>query len=299
MSSIIEIRNVTKEFKVLNRREGLKGSIKDLFSRDYKTVTAVNNISMSIEQGEIVGYLGPNGAGKSTTIKMMTGVDRLPVLGTRQCNSTNAAALQADGCGVPILIDEIDNRFLTNMETTIKTVNQVCEQQQNNQIPLLIFASNDATAPKSTLLKRMAFFNPEGTMPSNVDLSECDSIGKFMIKNASNALYREYLHRMIPKIWELIKQADSEVKKGIYSGWYPDASYWHASQSSGNSLQRLSCLSGTLQNYVAPEYRQAHPLQPPSLRSGPSHWLRQRAPPSYPAEGGQRLLRVCLPVLCL
>lgn len=74
MSPIIEIKNVTKEFKVLNRREGLKGSIKDLFSRDYKTVRAVDNISMSIQQGEIVGYLGPNGAGKSTTIKMMTGV---------------------------------------------------------------------------------------------------------------------------------------------------------------------------------------------------------------------------------
>lgn len=74
MSKIIEIKNVSKEFKVLNRREGLKGSIKDLFSRDYKTVKAVDNISMSIEQGEIVGYLGPNGAGKSTTIKMMTGV---------------------------------------------------------------------------------------------------------------------------------------------------------------------------------------------------------------------------------
>ena len=74
MSPIIEIKNVTKEFKVLNRRDGLKGSIKDLFSRDYKTVRAVDNISMSIQQGEIVGYLGPNGAGKSTTIKMMTGV---------------------------------------------------------------------------------------------------------------------------------------------------------------------------------------------------------------------------------
>ena len=59
---------------MLNRREGLKGSLKDLFSRDYKTVRAVDNISMSIQQGEIVGYLGPNGAGKSTTIKMMTGV---------------------------------------------------------------------------------------------------------------------------------------------------------------------------------------------------------------------------------
>ena len=74
MSEIIKMQNVVKEFKVLNRREGLRGSIKDLFSRDYKIVRAVDNISMSIEQGEIVGYLGPNGAGKSTTIKMMTGV---------------------------------------------------------------------------------------------------------------------------------------------------------------------------------------------------------------------------------
>lgn len=74
MSKIIEIQNVSKEFKVLNRREGLKGSIQDLFSRNYKIVRAVDNISMDIKQGEIVGYLGPNGAGKSTTIKMMTGV---------------------------------------------------------------------------------------------------------------------------------------------------------------------------------------------------------------------------------
>ena len=74
MSAIIEINKVSKEFKVLNRREGLKGSLRDLFSRDYKIVRAVDNISMSIGQGEIVGYLGPNGAGKSTTIKMMTGV---------------------------------------------------------------------------------------------------------------------------------------------------------------------------------------------------------------------------------
>ncbi len=74
MQNIIEIRNLSKEFKVLNRHEGLKGSIRDLFSRDYRTVHAVENISMTIKQGEIVGYLGPNGAGKSTTIKMMTGV---------------------------------------------------------------------------------------------------------------------------------------------------------------------------------------------------------------------------------
>ncbi len=71
---MIHIEHVTKEFKVLNRHEGLKGSIKDLFSRDYKTVKAVDDVSMNISKGEIVGYLGPNGAGKSTTIKMMTGI---------------------------------------------------------------------------------------------------------------------------------------------------------------------------------------------------------------------------------
>lgn len=70
----IIMKGIVKEFKVLNRREGLKGSIRDLFSRDYKTITAVDDISVEIPRGQIVGYLGPNGAGKSTTIKMMTGV---------------------------------------------------------------------------------------------------------------------------------------------------------------------------------------------------------------------------------
>lgn len=74
MEPIIEIKNLTKTFKVLNRHEGLKGSIHDLFSRDYKYVNAVDDISLNISPGEIVGYLGPNGAGKSTTIKMMTGI---------------------------------------------------------------------------------------------------------------------------------------------------------------------------------------------------------------------------------
>lgn len=68
------MKNVCKDFKVLNRHEGLKGSIQDLFSRDYKTISAVKDVSLEVGRGEIIGYLGPNGAGKSTTIKMMTGV---------------------------------------------------------------------------------------------------------------------------------------------------------------------------------------------------------------------------------
>lgn len=74
MEPIIKINHITKEFKTLNRRVGLKGTFLDLFSRNYNVLKAVNDITMEINPGEIVGYLGPNGAGKSTTIKMMTGV---------------------------------------------------------------------------------------------------------------------------------------------------------------------------------------------------------------------------------
>jgi ABC-2 type transport system ATP-binding protein len=70
----ITLKNIQKEFKVLNRREGLMGSIRDLVSRDYKIVKAVDGISFDIHSGEKVGLLGPNGAGKSTAIKMMSGV---------------------------------------------------------------------------------------------------------------------------------------------------------------------------------------------------------------------------------
>lgn len=72
--SLIHIENLSKHFKILNRREGLGGAFRDLFSGSYRTVEAVAGISFDIEPGEIVGYIGPNGAGKSTTIKMMTGI---------------------------------------------------------------------------------------------------------------------------------------------------------------------------------------------------------------------------------
>ncbi len=42
--------------------------------RSRTLVTAVDEISMSIQAGEMVGYIGANGAGKSTTIKMLTGI---------------------------------------------------------------------------------------------------------------------------------------------------------------------------------------------------------------------------------
>src|ERR1700726_1971344 len=72
--SLIHVHELCKHFRTFNRREGIWGSIQNLFVRDYRTVAAVDRVSFSIERGEMVGYIGPNGAGKSTSIKMLTGI---------------------------------------------------------------------------------------------------------------------------------------------------------------------------------------------------------------------------------
>ncbi len=71
---MIEVRNVTKEFVSPKKYPGLKGAVRGLFSNEKVRKVAVDDISFSIDTGEIVGYIGSNGAGKSTTIKMMTGI---------------------------------------------------------------------------------------------------------------------------------------------------------------------------------------------------------------------------------
>ena len=70
----IEASNLVKEFRTYKRREGAWGAVRDLFQREASTVRAVDNVSFSIEPGEMVGYIGPNGAGKSTSVKMLTGI---------------------------------------------------------------------------------------------------------------------------------------------------------------------------------------------------------------------------------
>jgi ABC-2 type transport system ATP-binding protein len=71
---MITLENINKSFRVAKRQAGFARAVKALFSRDYEIIHALNDVSFTIEDGEMVGYIGPNGAGKSTTIKIMCGV---------------------------------------------------------------------------------------------------------------------------------------------------------------------------------------------------------------------------------
>lgn len=74
MTKIIEIKHLSKTFKIKEKEKGFKGSLKSIIKPKYRLKKAVNNINLSIDKGEIIAFIGPNGAGKSTTIKMLTGI---------------------------------------------------------------------------------------------------------------------------------------------------------------------------------------------------------------------------------
>jgi len=70
----ILVDHLSKTYKVPEREGGFSAAVRSFFKRKYKDVNAVQNVSFSIQPGEIVGFLGPNGAGKTTTLKMLSGL---------------------------------------------------------------------------------------------------------------------------------------------------------------------------------------------------------------------------------
>ena len=87
-SPVIQIDDLSKIYRVPEREAGVVAAMRSLFKRKTRDVRAVDEISFSVNEGEIVGFLGPNGAGKTTTLKMLAGLlhptgGRATVLGFR------------------------------------------------------------------------------------------------------------------------------------------------------------------------------------------------------------------------
>lgn len=84
--NVIEVENLSKTFRVRQKEKGMCGSLKSIIRPQTKEIKAVENISFTVQEGEMLAFIGPNGAGKSTTIKMLTGIlypdsGRMNVLG--------------------------------------------------------------------------------------------------------------------------------------------------------------------------------------------------------------------------
>src|SRR5215468_2735165 len=73
-SPAIAVSSLSKTFRTYKKQPGFKGALKGLFRRRYEQTMAVQEVSFSIDPGELVGFLGPNGAGKTTTLKLLAGL---------------------------------------------------------------------------------------------------------------------------------------------------------------------------------------------------------------------------------
>lgn len=71
---VIEVQDLRKTFRVARREAGFGEAVRALFHREYDYIHALDGISFTIADGEMVGYIGPNGAGKSSTIKVLSGI---------------------------------------------------------------------------------------------------------------------------------------------------------------------------------------------------------------------------------
>jgi ABC-2 type transport system ATP-binding protein len=74
MDRAIIVEHLVKNFEVITRGKGLVGAVASFVNPHKKIVQAVQDISFSIQEGELVGFIGPNGAGKTTTMKILSGI---------------------------------------------------------------------------------------------------------------------------------------------------------------------------------------------------------------------------------
>ena len=74
MENCIEVESLKKVYRISQREAGVSAAVKSLFKPTFSEVTAVDGISFTLKQGEMVGFIGPNGAGKTTTLKMLSGL---------------------------------------------------------------------------------------------------------------------------------------------------------------------------------------------------------------------------------
>lgn len=82
---MIKVEHVRKTYRVSKRNAGFISACKSLFCREYEYIHALDDVSFTISDGEMVGYIGPNGAGKSSTIKILSGI-LTPEKGSCQIN---------------------------------------------------------------------------------------------------------------------------------------------------------------------------------------------------------------------
>ncbi|WP_286925029.1 MULTISPECIES: ABC transporter ATP-binding protein [Lysinibacillus] len=112
--TVIKVNNLSKTYKIYDKPiDRLKESISPIKKKYHKEFRALDNISLEVNKGEIIGILGKNGSGKSTLLKIITGVLN-PTEGHVEISGKISALLEL-GAGFNQELTGIENIYLNGM----------------------------------------------------------------------------------------------------------------------------------------------------------------------------------------
>lgn len=151
-------------------------------------------------------------------LKMMTGKDNIGYK-YKDVKGNELVAFQSTHKCVPIFVDEVTGYFSKSFGEIIKT-SQDCECHMRENQPLTVFASNDVTAPKAELRKRMIYLTYEINLPSTANRREYETLGKHIQHRMGTAFFRKYLSEMIPYVKREIKKI--ETGEGLPDTYSPE-----------------------------------------------------------------------------
>lgn len=192
------------------------------FHAKLRCVAALKNIStLGLPLYALIASQGSNSGKTFMTeliLKLMTNMD-LKGHTIKTIPTADIDGILEVNKGLPLFVDEIEGKYYGRLKVKIKNSNQ-CEIEQRENQPLFIFASNSISDPEEPERKRMVFLRYNLGLKKDIDPVAYDGISKNIRSKATNALYREYLRRMLEEVSNLIDyMIESE---NLAKDYYPD-----------------------------------------------------------------------------
>lgn len=181
---IIELKNVSKMYKMYEcRHDMVKEALSITKKKYHMEYYAINNVSIQISRGELVGIVGENGAGKSTLLKLLTGVIQ-PTTGKIEVNGKISALLEL-GAGFNPNYTGMENIFLNGVMLG-RTRKEMEEKVDDivNFADIGEFINQPVKAYSSGMFARLAFAVAINVNPEILIVDETLSVGdmRFQLK---------------------------------------------------------------------------------------------------------------------
>jgi ABC-type polysaccharide/polyol phosphate transport system ATPase subunit len=194
-NKIIEINDVSMMFKIANDRiSSLKEYVTATLTGklSYKEFWALNNISLNIKKGEVIGIIGRNGSGKSTLLKIISGIMK-PTKGVITCNGNIVPMLEL-GSGFDFDLTGKENIYLNGailgyskkfLDERYEEILQFSELGEFINVPIRNYSSG--------MMMRLAFSIATVVNPEILIVDEILSVGDEAFQKKSHKRMMELM----------------------------------------------------------------------------------------------------------